>query len=391
MRPLLPLLLGALLAVGPSAQTVPAKGTEATFDIASWNVQNFGSGSGAATERANVAAVIRGAEIDVWALQEVVDTRDFVDLLDDLRGDGYNGVLGPDPGGGGQRLAYVYDEDVVTLIAARTLPGFNSFDFAGRLPYEFRASVTLDGETRSIRLINIHAKCCSDDASYNRRVNAANALKEYLDPLEDQGLAVVLLGDYNDRLNQSISGGLSPYRPFYVREDEYTFATRDLDPDGVTFCSNNSCTSGSPIDHILFTSALSAEYEVGSGETYDELVAAIPNYRSTTADHLPVLARFAFRSTASEADPEAGPVALLTPAPSPFRTATALRFRLDAPADVRLDVFDALGRRVASASGAYGAGEHAVPLDGRALAPGLYVVRLEAGGIHRTQAVVRAR
>ncbi|MEM6289580.1 MAG: endonuclease/exonuclease/phosphatase family protein, partial [Bacteroidota bacterium] len=309
MRVLLTAALAVFLALGASAQTIPAKGTEATFDIASWNVENFGQGSGAATERANVAAVIRQADIDLWALQEVVDPRDFVDLVDDLRGDGYNGVLGPDPGGGGQRLAYIYNESVVTLVAARTIPDFNgdSFAFAGRIPYEFRASVTVGGETRSIRFINIHAKAFSDAASYNRRVDAANALKDYLDPLEDQGLAIVLLGDYNDRLNQSTrSGFLSPYRPFFVREDEYTFATRSLDPDGVTFCSNSSCTSGSPIDHIMFTSALTAEYEAGSGEAFAALASAIPSYRSTSADHLPVLDRFAFRSTSAEADPEAG-------------------------------------------------------------------------------------
>ncbi|MEM6289600.1 MAG: T9SS type A sorting domain-containing protein, partial [Bacteroidota bacterium] len=79
------------------------------------------------------------------------------------------------------------------------------------------------------------------------------------------------------------------------------------------------------------------------------------------------------------------------PAPSPFREATALRFRLDAPADVRLDVLDVLGRRVASVAGAYGAGEHAIPLDGADLAPGLYVVRLAAGGAVRTRTLVRSR
>ena len=90
----------------------------------------------------------------------------------------------------------------------------------------------------------------------------------------------------------------------------------------------------------------------------------------------------------SEGGPDAG-LALLAPAPNPFRGSTRLRFRLDAPGDVSLEVFDALGRRVARLAGTFGAGEHPVPLDGAALAPGAYLVRLAAAGQVRTQRIVR--
>ena len=54
---------------------------------------------------------------------------------------------------------------------------------------------------------------------------------------------------------------------------------------------------------------------------------------------------------------------------------------LPAPADVRVAVYDVLGRRVATlASRALSAGTHALPLDAAPLAPGLYVVRAEVGG-----------
>lgn len=90
-------------------------------------------------------------------------------------------------------------------------------------------------------------------------------------------------------------------------------------------------------------------------------------------------------------------IALAPPAPNPARGSTTLRFALPRASDARLEVFDAAGRRVrVLRSGPAEAGEHAVvfaPDDaaGRALAPGLYVVRLEAGGVALTRRVPAAR
>ncbi|MDX1420900.1 MAG: T9SS type A sorting domain-containing protein, partial [Rubricoccaceae bacterium] len=59
------------------------------------------------------------------------------------------------------------------------------------------------------------------------------------------------------------------------------------------------------------------------------------------------------------------------------RASTSLRFALPAPSDVRLAVFDALGREVALlAEGPHAAGPHAARFDASGLAPGAYVVRL---------------
>ena len=53
-------------------------------------------------------------------------------------------------------------------------------------------------------------------------------------------------------------------------------------------------------------------------------------------------------------------------------------------------MFDALGRRVALLAGTYGAGPHSVQLGSGAFAPGVYVVRLQAAGVVRTQRLIRA-
>jgi hypothetical protein len=63
--------------------------------------------------------------------------------------------------------------------------------------------------------------------------------------------------------------------------------------------------------------------------------------------------------------------------PNPVRGQTAIAFTLADAAHVTLDVFDALGRRVAQVlDQEMPAGPHEVALDGSALSPGVYVYRL---------------
>lgn len=401
-RFVLVLLAAVAFAGAAAAQTVPPRGTDATLDIASWNVLFFGYvGAGPTNvvlQRQNVAAVIRQAQIDLWALQEVTDTAAWNALLADLAPDGYVGVLGPDVSSDpqfNQRLGFIYRPQVVSLILTRTILQTNAFDFGGRPPFELVASVTAGGATRQIRFINLHAKAGSTLSDYNRRLAGSQALKSFTDGYRTQGIPFVVLGDFNDRLAVSITGGqLSPYRNFSTAATEYEFATRTLDNNNTpTYCSNTACTSGTPIDHILFPSLLFPQYVTGSGDRYGELLTAIPSYRTTTSDHLPVLARFDLTATTStEAPAEAGPARLLAPSPSPFGARTALRVELSRPAAVRLEVVDALGRVVAvPLDGPLGVGTHAATLDGARLAPGVYALRLTADGQTATRRVVRSR
>jgi hypothetical protein len=257
------------------------------------------------------------------------------------------------------------------------------------------ANVTVGGTTREVRIIVLHAKATGDAESYTRRRDASVALKAYVDGQVAMGRAVIVMGDFNDELAASISGGgrPSPYVNF-VSDPAYVFATSALDAQNVpTYCNNASCSSGSTLDHVLLSAPAAAGYVAGSGDRYGELLTGITQYTSTTSDHLPVLARISLPGipVADEAGPTPGSVVLLPAAPSPFRSQTTLRFLLAAPADVSVDVVDVLGRTVAHLGGPYGAGEHRVTLDGGALAAGVYRVRVRAGGEERVQTVVRAR
>jgi uncharacterized repeat protein (TIGR01451 family) len=81
-------------------------------------------------------------------------------------------------------------------------------------------------------------------------------------------------------------------------------------------------------------------------------------------------------------------VALLPSAPNPFREATRLRYELPETAAVTVQVFDLLGRKVATlADGNQPAGRHELTLDASGLASGTYFVRLRAGETVATEMV----
>ena len=87
-------------------------------------------------------------------------------------------------------------------------------------------------------------------------------------------------------------------------------------------------------------------------------------------------------------DPEASFGAVF---PNPTAGSVTLPFTLAADADVRISVVDALGREVLVATDARQAGAQRATLNTSGLAPGVYVVRLDAAGTVRSQRLVVAR
>lgn len=76
-------------------------------------------------------------------------------------------------------------------------------------------------------------------------------------------------------------------------------------------------------------------------------------------------------------------------APHPAREGTTIAFELARDARARLDVYDLAGRHVAALADAWlTAGPHAVPCDVRGWRPGVYLVRVRAGGGEATRRLV---
>ena len=96
--------------------------------------------------------------------------------------------------------------------------------------------------------------------------------------------------------------------------------------------------------------------------------------------------------TSADEPSETPPFTLHPPVPNPARGPVAVSFDLSTPTDVRLDVFDVLGRRVGIlAEGPYPAGPHTVEWSARSLSRGIYIVRLRTSEHMQTRRMTRLR
>jgi hypothetical protein len=81
-------------------------------------------------------------------------------------------------------------------------------------------------------------------------------------------------------------------------------------------------------------------------------------------------------------------VALLQAGPNPFKESATIRYTVPRDAFVKVGLYDALGRKVATlVSGQHREGSYETQLDGRDLASGLYFCRLNAGEYQETMRV----
>jgi endonuclease/exonuclease/phosphatase family metal-dependent hydrolase len=282
----------------PSLAAVPGKGSAATLDVASWNIEWFGAtGSGPSNETLqlqNARDVIAGTDFDVWGVAEIADQAAWNSLESQLTG--YTGFLAGEStvtngsayyGATEQKVGILYRSSVATLLGAKVILTANDADFAGRPPLEVKLRVTLNGVTEDVVVIVLHMKAFDDAPSWQKRQNASAALKAYLDATYPTQ-KVIVVGDWNDDVDTSItSGSASPYQNFVADAADYTFPTRALSLAGV------SSTTSFPdmIDHHLDSNELYAALVPGSTEVY-RVDSFIASYDATTSDHFPVLSRY---------------------------------------------------------------------------------------------------
>ncbi|MDC0712209.1 endonuclease/exonuclease/phosphatase family protein [Stigmatella sp. ncwal1] len=288
----------ASLGTHEEAVTIPSQGTTTTVDIGCWNVEWFGSSSNGPSnetlQQQNVRDVLLGANLDIWGLEEVVSTTAFNSIKSQLSG--YAGLLASDAsvtGGSSyyssseQKVGILYKTSVASVQSARIILTASDSDFAGRPPLEVKMRVTLNGTARDIVVIVFHAKAFDDATSWQRRLNASNALKAYLDSTYPS-TPVVVLGDWNDDVDTSItSGKASPYQNFVGDSLDYFFPTKALSDAKVA----STASYPDMIDHQLVTNELKSLYVAGSAKVY-RVDAYISSYATTTTDHFPVLTRY---------------------------------------------------------------------------------------------------
>ncbi|MEM6784056.1 MAG: PA domain-containing protein [Bacteroidota bacterium] len=105
-----------------------------------------------------------------------------------------------------------------------------------------------------------------------------------------------------------------------------------------------------------------------------------------------ITASFSGSPTATEEETTAGTYRLASIYPNPVATTAQVGFTLPTAEEARVEVFDLLGRRVATLTdGLRAAGEHRVTLDAASLPSGVYVVRLSTPGARLTERITVVR
>jgi trimeric autotransporter adhesin len=166
------------------------------------------------------------------------------------------------------------------------------------------ANVTLGGVTKPVRFVLIHAKANTSptDISYNRRKSGADTLNYTLNNLYPAD-NIVLLGDFNDDLDQSITAGftVSSYSAFNTDAADFFSPTLALSLAG----KKSTVSSDDMIDHVELSNEMQPYYMQNAASVLTDVSSLVTNYGSTTTDHYPVFTRYAF-------DPSVLPVNLVS-------------------------------------------------------------------------------
>lgn len=275
-------------------------GNDTLLDIGGWNVEWFGDTdngpSNEATQYTNVKNVLTRTDIDIWGLAEVSNPTTFSTLLNDLVV--YDGVLSSFSQT--QKTALIWKKNQFTVLSSGNIltASTYNYDFAGRPPLEvvLRSVDSLGADTFYCYVVHLKANTGAQTekvTSYGRRKNAAIALKGFLDQ-NRQAKKVIVLGDWNDDLDESIvyqnSAYMeSPFLNFLNDSAHYFYPSLSLTQSG----QQSTLSYPNMIDHQLVSKGLKDSFYVNqSAKVLTQLSSQISNYGNSTSDHYPVMARY---------------------------------------------------------------------------------------------------
>ncbi|MBN9383337.1 MAG: choice-of-anchor J domain-containing protein [Chitinophagaceae bacterium] len=332
-----------LVIISDSIAIVNVKGNSidpaSTLNVINWNLNWFGTPdltlgpTDKALQKKNVGTVLSSLHADLYALEEVCDEQALDSIVATMPGYAkivgqYGSYSNPTiPGGADslntvQKLAFVYNTSKISVIrtdSLLTLGVTNPLDpstryyndwASGRFPYMLTANVTLSNNrggtnTRTIRFINVHAKANTAPVltAYDRRANGARALDSLLKaqyPTDN----VVILGDFNDDLNTTITTGVNPpitsWSAFTITDSAlYAFPTKPLSPAG----QHSDVNFTSVIDNVIITDSMSKYYLPASATVRSDVATLVTKYGTTTTDHYPVYTQYSFTPPGSQPEP----------------------------------------------------------------------------------------
>ncbi|MFN4285997.1 MAG: T9SS type A sorting domain-containing protein [Lacibacter sp.] len=384
---------------------------EQSLDVVNWNLAWFGGNNGPVDDDLQVELariVMDSLGADLYMLQEIVDTARLGRLSRSLQNGPYDYVVAPyasntsTPANGtwrtAQKLAYVYKRNMFANISTRAFTNTstlseNRYNWAsGRFPFLMEAHVTIDGVTKRVVFVNIHAKAESGLTSdYFRRLGAAGLMYDSLNAVYPTQ-HVLIAGDYNDDLDETISTvagtTLTPYHRFMEDPARY----EPISYWNTLRGENSYIGYPNVIDHAIVSNEMQLDYVPFSCIIRREAINWVPDYRNNLTDHLPVVSRFNWRQSATNLvtrvrEPEAAPGNLQLlgmPGATPV-----LLFKTASSRPVTLQVFNPGGQLLWQQQLSRVAAGQQVQLPLQHLPAGLYYLQVQTGNSRHTLKLIR--
>ena len=247
----------------------------------------------------------------------------------------------------------------------------------------------------NILLVNVHLRCCS--RGENNRWNEIASLADFISDAQQEGgllhleedTPVILAGDFN---LVGSSGQLaaiendipdwdgSGFKRVHARQTEKRMH--------YTWRNDNSGFSPGKLDYIFYSGSsltLKNAYTLQTEEMSQEQRTIYGLHDGDTevaSDHLPHVADFEVRLTTSTDENTSiiDSYSLIQNYPNPFNPTTTISFTLPEQSNVKLELFDITGRRIAElVDTRFSAGMHDVTYDASDLSSGVYLLRMSAG------------
>jgi hypothetical protein len=319
-----------------------------TLEVVNWNIQWFGSPLEAPSnddlQQQNVKTILENIGADVYALTEIVNEERLASLVSQMPGYTYvisnygshtnTSINPPSSLGTAQKLAFIYKTDVLSNVTTMPLltqginnstdisnPAYNYWA-SGRFPFMMSADVTLNCVTKNVKFILVHAKANTSPTatSYDRRKRGADSL-HYLLNQQFPNDNVIILGDFNDDLDQSITAGFTTtsWNTFVSDQANFSPLTLPLSLAG----KKSTVSYNDIIDHVIVSNEMAGYYMDSTASILNDVTGLVTNYGSTTSDHYPVFTRYRFTNTTA-------PVITVCPAPAPFCATTEGNYTIPA-------------------------------------------------------------
>ncbi|MBN2601187.1 MAG: endonuclease/exonuclease/phosphatase family protein, partial [Candidatus Marinimicrobia bacterium] len=270
-------------------------GSDHTFEIITWNVQNFPRRNGATIT--SLAEAVNSLDVDIVALQEIESSSSFNSLVDSLTN--YRGYKA--------NSAYA-DLDLAVLYNTTSVTIDSIYEIYPREYSAFpRRPLVMHCQWKNIPLviINNHYKCCGDgvinraddDDEEYRRFRASELLVNYIqEHLANDWL--ILVGDFNDEVTDNQSNNV--FQPFIELSSSFKISDMSIAAGNSSLWSYP--TWPSHIDHIIISDELFDEFEDNSSVIQTILIdhyfsSGWNEYALTISDHRPVGLKFRFIRT----------------------------------------------------------------------------------------------